>query len=225
MRMNISVPDALAEEVRRRDILISAVCQRALRDEVNKLRAIEDADDIQVYIEADQPDPDPATWPNFDPSMPHLIYGNHPVHGKGWTLDHAAGDVDGFLSGGRADVADVLGRAREWLRHGSEGAMDEITIDVGEPRLTVGFTGRWLVDPDADDTRTAEPGYDAGAYWGIALTKRGRIAVFTAHCNDRRPASLHDYDNLDQAAAHVPADIIAMAAAELGETRVLWRDI
>ena len=32
-------------------------------------------------------------------------------------------------------------------------------------------------------------------------------------------------DNLDQAAAHVPADIIAMAAAELGETRVLWRDI
>jgi hypothetical protein len=35
VRMNISVPDDLAGEVRRRGIAISAVCQRALRDEVN----------------------------------------------------------------------------------------------------------------------------------------------------------------------------------------------
>ena len=44
-------------------------------------------------------------------------------------------------------------------------------------------------------------------------------------CNYGWPATLHDYDSLDAAAEHVPADIIARAAAELGETRVLWRDI
>jgi hypothetical protein len=149
MRMNISVPDALADEVRRRDIPISAICQRALQEEVDRLDAAE---------------------------------------------------------------------------HAARG-MDKITVDVGEPALTVGFTGRWLLDPGADDTRTGEEGWDAGACWGIALTQRGRIAVYTAHCNDGFPATLKDYDNLDQAAAHVPADIIAMAAAGLGETRILWRDI
>ncbi len=105
------------------------------------------------------------------------------------------------------------------------GSMQEITIEVGDPILTQGFTGYWLVEPSRDETRTAEEGYDAGAYWGVALTKRGRIAVYTAHRNERWPASLNDYDSLDQAAGHVPADILARAAAELGETRVLWRDI
>ena len=49
--------------------------------------------------------------------------------------------------------------------------MEEITVEVGEPSLSVGFTGRWLVEPDSDATRTGEGGHDAGAYWGIALTK------------------------------------------------------
>jgi Post-segregation antitoxin CcdA len=151
MRMNISVPDTLAEEVRRREVPISAVCQRALRDEVARLAA----------------------------------------------------------------------RSREIAR-----GMEKITVDVGEPSLTIGFTGRWLVEPSRDETRTAEDGYDGGAYWGgVALTERGRIAVYTAHCNERWPANLNDYDSLDQAAEHVPANIIAHVAAELGETRVLWRNI
>ena len=90
-------------------------------------------------------------------------------------------------------------------------------------RLTIGFTGRWLVDPDPDETRG---GADAGAYWGVALTQRGRIAVYVAHVNDGWPASLNDYSSLDAAADDdVPEEIIARAAAELGETRVLWRDI
>jgi hypothetical protein len=37
MRMNISVPDDLAEQVRKRDLPISAICQRALREEISKL--------------------------------------------------------------------------------------------------------------------------------------------------------------------------------------------
>lgn len=140
-------------------------------------------------------------------------------------LDCEEKGINGFFPGYRSDAAGVLGRARELLRRGGEAEMEEIAVEVGEPSLTVAFTGRWLVDPDPDETRTGETGYDAGAYWGIALTGRGRIAVFTAHCNDGWPTSLRDYDNLDQAAARVPADIIARAAAELGETRVLWRDI
>jgi hypothetical protein len=47
-----------------------------------------------------------------------------------------------------------------------------------------------------------------------------------AHCNDGWPASLNDYSSLDAAANDdVPEEIIALAAAELGETRVIWRDI
>lgn len=70
MRLSLSLPDALAEEVRRRDIAISAVClaialrwvqirlakpvcQHALREEVKRLRMIEDADDILVYVESE----------------------------------------------------------------------------------------------------------------------------------------------------------------------------
>ena len=101
--------------------------------------------------------------------------------------------------------------------------MEEITIEVGEPAVDIAFTGRWLVQPDPDETRG---GSDAGAYWGVALTRRGRIAVYTAHCNDRWPAVLQDYDGLDQAAdADVPDHIIALAARELGEKRPVRLDI
>lgn len=233
MRMNISVPDTLAEEVRRRDVPISAVCQRALRDEVARLKAMDDATDILVYVESEQADPDPTTWPGFDAGMPHLIYGRHPAHGLGWALYYErgaeAGDNpdDHFIGGGGPDDVEwALSNARSWLSLVATEDMEEIKVEVGEPVLTVGFTGRWLVEPDSDETRSGEAGQDAGAYWGVALTKRGRIAVFVAHCNGRWPPSLRDYDSLDQAANNgAPADIVAMAAAELGEERVLWRDI
>lgn len=232
MRMNISVPDDLAEEVRRRDIAISAVCQHALREEVARLRTLEAVDDITVVIESDRDFLDPQTWKPGDGSKPILIYRRHPEHGQGWTLMYELGEHPGdnpddhFIPGSKADVDAALRSAREWLRlTGAPGEMEEITVEIGEPSLTVGFTGRWLVEPSRDETRTAEDGYDAGAYWGIAVTKRGRIAVCTAHCNERWPARLDDYDSLDQAAEHVPADVIARAAAELGEMRVIWRDI
>jgi Post-segregation antitoxin CcdA len=148
--MNISVPDSLAAQVREQNIAVSAVCQRALRAEVD--------------------------------------------------------------------------RAQRAAEPGQR--LEEITIEVGEPEVTVGFTGRWLLEPDPVRTRTGENGRDAGAYWGVALTQRGRIAVYTAHCNGGRPARLNDYDGLGQAAAAgIPGDIIALAAAELHGQRVLWRDI
>jgi hypothetical protein len=104
--------------------------------------------------------------------------------------------------------------------------MGEITVDVGEPPLAKSFAGRWLLGPDSDETRTGLDGYDAGAYWGVALTRRGRIAVVTAHCNERWPADLKVYETLDAAEEDgVPADILALAGAELGQDRVIRLDI
>ncbi len=128
---------------------------------------------------------------------------------------------------GPGELSWALKQSRGWLEIVNSAAeMEKITVSVGEPELTVGFTGRWLVEPDSDETRTGKAGHDAGAYWGVALTGRGRVAVLTAHCNDRWPAILHDYDSLDAAADDgLPADIAARAAAELGQERVIWRDI
>ena len=101
--------------------------------------------------------------------------------------------------------------------------LEEIQVTVGERNRAEAFAGRWLVEPDADETRTGEEGHDAGAYWGVALTKRGSIAVYTAHCNDRWPATLEVFGTLD--AADLPEDIKADAAAALGREHVIYRDI
>lgn len=231
--MNISVPDALADEVRQRNLPISSICQRALREEVDRRRRVEEADDILVYVESEQSDPDVTTWPGFVPDKPTLTYKPYPVGSTGrlqavWVLEYDDGDgpCDDVTAGEPDDPP--IDWAREIMREAArererERGMEEITVDVGERALTVGFTGRWLVDPDPDETRG---GSNAGAYWGIALTRRGRIAVYTAHVNDRWPAVLQDYDSLDRAANDdVPEHLIVLAAAELGEKRVLRLDI
>ena len=114
---------------------------------------------------------------------------------------------------------------------GSAAALAQITVEIGEHEgktilggATVGFTGRWLVEPDPDSTRG---GQDAGAYWGVALTQRNRIAVYNAHVNNRWPAGLRDFEDLDEAVASgdLPENIAAAAAAELGQERIIWRDI
>jgi hypothetical protein len=106
------------------------------------------------------------------------------------------------------------------------GELEQITVETGDGYdLTEGFTGRWLVAPDSDETRTGEENWDAGTYWGIALTKKGQIAVYTAHCNQRFAGALQVYPSLEVAEADVPEDILAKAADALGIKRVLWRDI
>ena len=141
--VKVDLPDELAEQVRKRDLPVSAICQRALRAEVS-----------------------------------HLL-----------TIEQAAG----------------------------------IIVQVGEPAVDMGFRGRWLVEPHPDRTQA---GLEEGAYWGVALTKRGRIAVYRAHVNKEQPASLSDYDTLDNAIADdLPEGIIAMAKKALGEADVVWRDI
>ena len=142
-KINIELPDELAEQVRKRQLPVSAICQRALRAEISNLQ----------------------------------------------TIEQAVG----------------------------------IIVQVGEPVVDIGFTGRWLVEPDIDKTQA---GLDEGAYWGVALTKRGRIAVYRAHVNQEWAASLSDYDTLDNAIADdLPEAIIAMAKQALRQAHVMWRDI
>jgi hypothetical protein len=100
----------------------------------------------------------------------------------------------------------------------------EIRVETGIHYQRIeAFHGYWLVEPDRDRTRTAEDGYDAGAYWGVALTRRGQIAVYTAHCNQGFPGTLAVFPNL--AEAGLPDDIRADAAAALGEEYVMRLDI
>lgn len=103
---------------------------------------------------------------------------------------------------------------------------ETITVDVGteERHQTKAFEGRWLV-PYSDDSRTDEDNYLAGACWGIALTKRGKFAVFATNSYGE-PGSLTVYDSLDDAETDGhPSDLIAQAAGELGQERVTWLDI
>jgi hypothetical protein len=98
-----------------------------------------------------------------------------------------------------------------------------IIVQVGEPAVDLGFQGRWPIEPDTDNTRA---GPEEGTHWGVALTKRGRIAIYRAHVDDERPAPLSDYDTLDHAIADdLPEQIIALAKEALGKAHVIWRNI
>lgn len=113
--------------------------------------------------------------------------------------------------------------------------MEELEVELwgpNEQRYRATFTGRWLVEPDPDETRTSEEfapsggQYDAGAYWGVAVTAKRNIAVYTAHSNEAWAPSLDTFDTLQDAQDDgVPADIIAAAARDLGEDVVVKLDI
>jgi post-segregation antitoxin (ccd killing protein) len=46
--INVDLPDDLAEQVRKRDLPVSAICQRALRAEIAHFQPIEQAVGIKV---------------------------------------------------------------------------------------------------------------------------------------------------------------------------------
>jgi len=108
--------------------------------------------------------------------------------------------------------------AREYIRKVSRD-MGEITVDIGEPRLTVGFAGRWLVEPDPDETRPGPAGpATTRVLTGVLPDQAFRFAVFAASRHDRWTASLHAYDSLDAAANDgVPGEIIALPLPNSGE--------
>lgn len=106
---------------------------------------------------------------------------------------------------------------------------ERIVIQIagpGERMIEQAFYGTWLVHPDPEESRTTEENYDRGAYWGVALTRKAQIAVLTQHCNERWSPEFRVYSSLDDAlAGDVPADIVAAAAQELGQSRPIELDI
>ncbi|GAA1550448.1 hypothetical protein GCM10009827_083890 [Dactylosporangium maewongense] len=164
-------------------------------------------------------------------TRPVLDYGDHGRFGRGWLLYYLAPGTTTnqvelrFIGSGDAAKPPV-DAAQAWLNSiGGNANGAAIQVEIGDPAVTIEFDGAWLVEPDCDETRTAEEGYDAGAYWGVARTGRGRFAVYTAHCNERWPARLDDFDTLDEAARVTPADIIARVASAMGDSRPIRRDI
>jgi post-segregation antitoxin (ccd killing protein) len=87
------------------------------------------------------------------------------------------------------------------------------------------FVGTWLVYPDPDESRTTLSNYDNGAYWGIALTERQAVLVYSAHCNDNWAPNYQLYDSVTDAGRDVPEDILADAASQLGESYVVKLDV
>jgi post-segregation antitoxin (ccd killing protein) len=115
-------------------------------------------------------------------------------------------------------------QATEQLKAREERILVEVA-GPGDVSIDKVFYGTWLVHPDQDESRTAEEYWDRGAYWGVALTRQGQIAVYVQHCNDLWPPKLEVYPDLDDAAEVLPPDIFAAAAQELGQSRPIELDI
>jgi hypothetical protein len=149
-KINVYLPDPLAEAVRAHEIAVSPICQRALQQEVDRMTA-------------------------------------------------------------QAKLTET---------------MDRIPVELwapnGEP-YTASFVGTWLVPPD-DDNRYSEA--DAGACYGIALTKRGRVAVYCYHVSGGWAPSLSDYDTLEAAGKDgQPGVLLAAAAGQVGDGFAVELDI
>jgi len=152
-RVNVYLPDDLADAAKSRALPISALAQRAIQEEIERMDTI-------------------AVTPN---------------------------------------LKDYIDRA------------DTITVDVRlsdfAEAVETDFRGTWILSPD-DDVRSGEPGQDAGRCWGVAVTGRGRFAVYTNHVNGDR-GHLSDFDTLDEVLQALPADIADQVHVALGRRRVL----
>ncbi len=123
----------------------------------------------------------------------------------------------------------VEGQKRvEQMKAEMQTEMEPIELALGGytiPTRGVRFTGRWLVTP-GDEMRSFEPGSDLEAYYCVAFTRRGKIAVYVAHVNGRFDATLDTYSSFEEAEEHgVPKDILAAARAEVDPDYVEELDI
>lgn len=106
-----------------------------------------------------------------------------------------------------------------------------IEVEVGEGtgtrqsyrRHLESFWGRWIIEPVVGETGTHERGHPRGAYYGVAETRRGRIAVYSGCTDPLHSPRLADYNTL--AEASIPEDIRRRAAEALNQREVIHRDI
>jgi hypothetical protein len=87
------------------------------------------------------------------------------------------------------------------------------------------FWGRWIIEPDPEKTRPAFRSHSPrnAYYYGVAQTRRRRIAVYKGLVGLNPEGELNDYDTL--ADAQLPADIKRQVDAALGIWEVAHRDI
>jgi hypothetical protein len=100
------------------------------------------------------------------------------------------------------------------------------------PRHIETFWGRWIIEPDPEKLYSPQPGGHKVFYYGVAETRRGRIAVYKGTANPAWEGDLmehlwegelHDYGTL--ADAEMPEDIRRQVAAALGIREIIHRDI
>jgi hypothetical protein len=88
------------------------------------------------------------------------------------------------------------------------------------PRHIESFWGRWILAPDPEKTRAKHE----AVYYGVAETRRGRIAVYKGVADPDLPmGQLQDYDTL--ADAQLPEHVKRRVDAALGLREVIHRDI
>ena len=71
--------------------------------------------------------------------------------------------------------------------------------------------------PDEDRTRTLTAGKDPGAFYGVALTRKGNIAVYTQHVDGDFDPMFETYPSLEAAEqGGEPGDILTLASFAMG---------
>jgi hypothetical protein len=115
--------------------------------------------------------------------------------------------------GDRISVSEVCQRAlREEVRkmqilEERKDQLGPIEIDVIDPQTWIvrvtRFTGRWLVEQEADDARM-------GFIYNVALTKKGQLAVWSRQAFDPNVGKLDVYEGVKamEAAGPFPAEVM-----------------
>jgi hypothetical protein len=158
-------------------------------------------------------------------------------------------DKKDSIRGRMADTGESFNVARRNVEAAAAGQVPRgedpyqlIEVEVGtdanfpdrpsHPRHFETFWGRWIIAPNPEKTRPVGPGQSARVYYGVAQTRRGRIAVYTAEDNPAhegelkdlmREGKLNDYETL--ADAQLPPDIKRRVAVALGIREIVHRDI
>lgn len=131
---------------------------------------------------------------------------------------------------------------RERVDHArGNGEEHKITLlfwnDNEQPVIKKSFAGTWLVGHENRGIRAEQDesgvSWDAGAEYSIALSKQGKLVVYTQHCNDGFSPSMEIYDDfetmrddeIDNRYPRYPENVIAETAAALGKPHEIEMDI
>jgi hypothetical protein len=102
----------------------------------------------------------------------------------------------------------------------------------GRPNILKTFTGSRLVGDETSGLRADDDSreWDAGAEWAVFQTAKGKVLVYATHTNARFAPEMKIYPSFEAArvAAHedaIPANVLAEAAAALGESFEIELDI